>query len=617
MGLAIISLLILLAAMGMALRERNNTYIAKEEARALRLAQSIALLTESAGLKDPVAVNKLIKELGERGVQQMAGGVQAVAVLLEGMKAKFSFMKSRSMRYLAHSDQKRKDLSFNTKRVRDRKALERHNAAKSAWTDTTTGPKGAKKPRKIKHQVKWVMTPAVGERVVAVTVPLLKDGKFAGSVLLDMSARPVTTGLPWWWIMGITLGAVLLAMALGYYFRRRRGLIAAIVLLASAGGALTVNLVWGRDMAEQAALQNNREQKFTVQMLQAHSGKKISMPLERAPLLHPQKARASSTLLWLLPLLMGFLAFGLTIALYRNVFGRARQAFRENFFAYAYTAPAMSGMLLLVFIPFAFGIILGFFRHDHGAYNFVGFDNFVDILFTTETSNFYFTLGVTVMWTAFNVFLHVSIGLGLALILKDPLLKLKSIYRILLIVPWAIPNYITALIWKSMFNEQFGTINYIFGAFGVDKVDWFGSFWTSFTANVTTNTWLGFPFMMVVSLGALQSIPQDLYEAADIDGASRWKKFTKITLPLLKPALFPAVILGSIWTFNMFNIIYLVSAGQPDTETNILITEAFYWFKERDRYGYAAAYSTIIFLVLFIYTLVANRLTKATKGAFE
>jgi arabinogalactan oligomer/maltooligosaccharide transport system permease protein len=140
---------------------------------------------------------------------------------------------------------------------------------------------------------------------------------------------------------------------------------------------------------------------------------------------------------------------------------------------------------------------------------------------------------------------------------------------------------------------------------------------TNFVANLVTNTWLGFPFMMVVSLGALQSIPKELYEAASIDGATRWQQFKTITLPLLKPALFPAVILGTIWTFNMFNIIYLVSGGGPDNQTNILITEAYRAFKVLGRYGFAAAYSLLIFVILFLYATVTNRVTRATEGAFE
>jgi len=292
---------------------------------------------------------------------------------------------------------------------------------------------------------------------------------------------------------------------------------------------------------------------------------------------------------------------------------------REHAFAYAYTLPALFGMALLVFIPFTYGIVLGFMQQRYNKWTFVGFDNFIQIVsdFSFQPRNFYFTLAVTVMWTVVNVALHVSIGLGLALLLHDKMLKMKAAYRVLLVIPWAVPNYITALIWQGMFHKEFGAINHYLGYLGIEPISWFGSFWTAFAANVATNTWLGFPFMMVISLGALQSIPTDLYEAADVDGASKFQQFRAITLPLLKPALFPAIILGTIWTFNQFNIIYLVSAGQPANSTDILIVEAYRKAFENYNYGGSAAYSTIIFVILLGYTLVTNRWTKATAGAFE
>ena len=235
----------------------------------------------------------------------------------------------------------------------------------------------------------------------------------------------------------------------------------------------------------------------------------------------------------------------------------------------------------------------------------------------TSPLSFWFTLAVTVGWTVTNVGLHVALGVALALVLREPWVRLRGFWRAMLILPWAIPNYITALIWKGMFHKQFGAVNFFLDAVGLEPVAWFGSFWPAFMTNVATNTWLGFPFMMVVSLGALSSIPNDLYEAAFVDGASRWQRFKDITLPLLMPALVPAVIMGTVWTFNMFNIIYLVSGGAPDGATDILITDAFRWAFERDKYGYAAAYSTIIFLILLFFTLLTNKVTGATKGAFE
>lgn len=317
--------------------------------------------------------------------------------------------------------------------------------------------------------------------------------------------------------------------------------------------------------------------------------------------------------------IVGFLLFTFLLFSLRGFLtGTVQEVWRKHRLAYAYIAPAVLATLLIIFIPFTYSVGLSFFRNLYNHYYFAGLYNYFKILldFAWQPRSFYFTLAVTVLWTALNIILHVSIGLGLALILKEPALKFRGVYRALLILPWAVPNYITALIWKGMFHKEFGVINQVLKFFGIEPVSWFSSFWTALFANLATNTWLGFPFMMVIALGALQSIPKDLYEAADIDGATRWQKFRKITLPLLKPAMFPAIILGTIWTFNMFNVIYLVSNGAPNNSTDILVVEAYRAAFEKDLYAYASAYSMIIFFILLGYSYVTNKLSRATEGVY-
>jgi len=300
----------------------------------------------------------------------------------------------------------------------------------------------------------------------------------------------------------------------------------------------------------------------------------------------------------------------------RGSLTRAGTEFRKGGIAYAFLGPTAASMLVLVGIPFVVGLGLGFYNNNHGEWTFVGLDNFLQILSgdgrsLSDPLNFWFTLGVTVAWTATNVVLHVSIGVALALVLRQRWLKGRNGFRMLLILPWAIPNYITALIWKGMFQFEYGAINSVLSAVGLDKVNWFSEWSTSFASNVATNTWLGFPFMMVVALGALENIPTDMYEAAEVDGASPWQRFHHITIPHLLPAMLPALALGAIWTFNMFNVIYLVSDGRPGGGTDILVTEAYRWAFERgERYGLAAAYATIIFLILILWTIIGSRLTK-------
>jgi len=295
-----------------------------------------------------------------------------------------------------------------------------------------------------------------------------------------------------------------------------------------------------------------------------------------------------------------------------------RKRFDDGKRAYLYLLPTAVSVVFLIMIPFVVGSAISLFSHVDGGFTFVGLSNFWRILSCadygfTEPLSFYFTLGVTVMWTLLNVLLHVTIGMILALMLRPQWLRLKGVYRALLIVPWAVPNYITALIWKGMFHKQMGAINALLSLFGMEPVSWFSQFSTSFAANLITNTWLGFPFMMVVTLGALQSVSKDLEEAAMVDGATYWQRLRYVVLPLLKPALLPAVVLGSVWTFNMFNIIYLVSGGEPDGATEILISEAYKWaFERNEQYGYAAAYAILIFIALYLFNSMNKKLLKQT-----
>ena len=330
----------------------------------------------------------------------------------------------------------------------------------------------------------------------------------------------------------------------------------------------------------------------------------------------------------------GIDAFGVAVLLFflQGYAARTATALRDHASAYAYVAPAMIGMLVLVFFPFFYGIGLSF--TDTTLFNesapfrerWIGLDNFIAILgdFDIVTKgaegtvfnyqNFYWTLMMTVIWTVTNVVVGVTFGFVLALALNTDGLRGKWLYRILLILPWAIPNYITALVWRGMFHPQFGVINQFLQMVGLQPVAWFDGVVSSFVTGLVTNGWLSFPFMMVVILGALQSISKDMYEAAELEGATRGQRLARITLPLLRPTLVPAVVLSVVWTFNMFNIIFLVSGGEPGGANEILITKAYKLAFEQYQYAYAAAYSTVIFIILLAYGYFQTRMTRATES---
>lgn len=323
-----------------------------------------------------------------------------------------------------------------------------------------------------------------------------------------------------------------------------------------------------------------------------------------------------------LAIAFGVLALAGALALVRRARDPAlRRAVRASRPAYAYVAHAAVVVGLLVVVPLVAGAVTSLFAGPRTSPQYAGLGNYVAILTARGGpllghGSFWLTLCITALWTIVNVALHLAIGLALGLLLSGPWVRLKAPYRVLLILPWAVPSYVTALAWKGMFHRQFGAVNALLTFLGASPVSWFSKFSTAFAANVATNVWLGFPFMMVVTMGALTSIPQDVMEAAEVDGATRWQRFWNVTLPLLRPALLPSVVLGAVWTFNMFNVVFLVSGGEPDGQTDILISEAYRWAFTRDaQLGYAAAYAVLIFLLLFGSSELLGRLQKKAGTA--
>lgn len=289
---------------------------------------------------------------------------------------------------------------------------------------------------------------------------------------------------------------------------------------------------------------------------------------------------------------------------------------RINRLAYLYSMPAVVVMAAVVLWPFLYNVWISFSNMNLTHFRnpgFVGLRNYIAVL---GDKSFWIFFYKTFLWTLLNLFFHVSIGVFLALILNKNI-KGKSIFRTLLILPWAVPQYITALTWRGMFNSEYGAIPLILErTFGL-SIPWLTTEWGAFTACLITNIWLGFPFMMIVALGGLQSIPDELYEAADIDGASWLQKLKNITIPLLKPVLVPAITLGVIWTFNNFNVVWLVSnGGEPSDRTHILVSWVYKTGFTYFRLGYAAAFSMIIFSILLVFSWNFIKKTKATEAVY-
>ncbi|WP_114905680.1 ABC transporter permease subunit [Ornithinimicrobium murale] len=249
----------------------------------------------------------------------------------------------------------------------------------------------------------------------------------------------------------------------------------------------------------------------------------------------------------------------------------------------------------------------------------VGFDNFSSI-FTDSTlrSGFLKIFLWNLAFPLLSVGSTFILGMLLALLFNDPRLKGKGLYRSLLILPYALPIFVTAIVWSAMFNQDFGMINDVTGL----NINWLGDPWPARAAVLITNLWLGFPYMFLICTGALQSIPNDVKEAASVDGAGPIRTLWSVTMPLLLVAVGPLLVASFAFNFNNFGLIYLLTGGRPFEATNsqvgntdLLITFAYRLAMESGspNIGLASAVSIIIFLIVGVLSYGMFRQSKALE----
>ncbi|MFC5531412.1 carbohydrate ABC transporter permease [Cohnella yongneupensis] len=306
-----------------------------------------------------------------------------------------------------------------------------------------------------------------------------------------------------------------------------------------------------------------------------------------------------------------------------------KQAFHDSYehgFPYFVVVPSFIMMALVVIFPLLFMISMAFTNYN--LYNsppahlldWVGFANFKE-LFTEAvwTKSLLSVLGWTIVWTLVATTLQIVVALFLAVMVNDKRVKGKKLIRTVFILPWAVPSFMTILVFAAMFNDNFGTINRdIFSHFGV-LIPWLSDpFWAR-VAIIGIQVWLGFPYVYTLFTGVLQSTSKDWYEAADVDGGSRWAKFRYITLPHVMYATAPLLIMQYSGNFNNFNLIYLFNKGGPPVPgqnsgaTDILISWVYSLTFKENNYKMAAAISIIMGIVVAAFALYQFRKTRSFR----
>ena len=259
----------------------------------------------------------------------------------------------------------------------------------------------------------------------------------------------------------------------------------------------------------------------------------------------------------------------------------------------------------------------------YNDFSFIGLRNFRTILAQANRSLIpVFTWNVS--FALITVILNIASGVLLAVLLNDRNLRLRNLYRTLLILPWALPGIITIQVWRGFLNSNFGTINRMLALLDLPVLDWLGDPTSAKVAVLVVNLWLSFPFMMTATLGALSAIPDELFEAARIDGASAWQSFWRVTAPLLRMALVPIALTSFAFSFNNFNVIFLLTDGGPAypggtstaRATDILISWA-YNEAFRSQGGFAYGLGSAISLLIFVITIAMSLINFRVTGALR
>jgi arabinogalactan oligomer/maltooligosaccharide transport system permease protein len=307
-----------------------------------------------------------------------------------------------------------------------------------------------------------------------------------------------------------------------------------------------------------------------------------------------------------------------------------REGFRnawDTSFPYLLIGPGLFLLMFVVVFPLLFMVFLAFTNYN--LYNapprhlleWVGFENFVNLFTISEWRNtFVNVLSWTLIWTFVATTLQIALAMFLAVITNDPRLKFKKLIRTVFILPWAVPGFVTIIIFSALFHDTFGAINtqIIIPLFG-EGIPWLqNSNWTRI-ALIMIQVWLGFPFVYALFTGVLQGISSDWYEAADIDGASRWQKFRNITFPHLMFATAPLLIMQYSFNFNNFNIIYLFNQGGPAVRgqtaggSDILISWIYGLTFENQQFNMAAAISIILGILVATFAFFQFRRSRSFK----
>ena len=292
-------------------------------------------------------------------------------------------------------------------------------------------------------------------------------------------------------------------------------------------------------------------------------------------------------------------------------------SFQRHIHGYRLIAPAILAILLLSVYPLLQGIWISLLNYDMtkaNAPNFGTFAGLKNYLVVFANSKYRNAVMNSVVWTLVNIVIQLALAMGVALLLNEKL-KGRGVFRTMALLPWAIPAAISALTFSALYDTKIGVFNAILIRLGILKegYSFLGNVTSAMPAVIVANVWKSTPFLMIFILAALQGVSYDMYESGAIDGAGKLKRFLYITLPNIKEPMAVAVILNLISIFNNFNAIWLLTKGGPLDSTEIMYTYAYRQAFVDHKFGYAAATSVVIFIVIAILTVIYVKMISSDR----
>lgn len=292
------------------------------------------------------------------------------------------------------------------------------------------------------------------------------------------------------------------------------------------------------------------------------------------------------------------------------VLGRKAGRLTQDWIGNIFSLPALMVMIAMVVYPLVYGIVISFYDTNLvNKFNFVGLKYYGRLI---KDPTFYSSLWKTAVFTFATVAGRTLLALVFSTILVKESMPCKKLFRSILVLPWFFPDVVIGILWKWLYNTNYGLFNHVLRSLNIieQPIEWLSNTHTALGAVIVASIWKGFPFMMVMLMAALQTIPKDLYEAAELDGCNTFQQFRNVTLPGIMPVLSTTLMLEIMWCFKHFTLVWNLTKGGPVDATQVVSIDIYKTGFEYMRFGESSTRAVFVFVIIIVLTVLQKMLQK-------